>query len=81
LNGKGWSYFNEQKYEKAITVWEELLEEYPSFSEGYLFIAEAQKELKQSYESTLAKFKTSLARSTFYTEDERTELLEELRNW
>jgi tetratricopeptide (TPR) repeat protein len=81
LNGKGWSYFNEQKYEKAITVWEEMLKAYPTFSEGYLFIAEAQKELKQNYESTLAQFKTSLAQSTFYTEEERIELLEELRNW
>ena len=43
LNGKGWGFYGEGEYAKAIKVWEKLLIQYPNFSEGYLSIIDAQK--------------------------------------
>ncbi|MGK0448377.1 MAG: putative alpha/beta superfamily hydrolase, partial [Polaribacter sp.] len=46
LNGKGWEFYNDKEYQKAIAIWEVLLTEYPNYSEGYLNIIWAQEELK-----------------------------------
>lgn len=78
LNGRGWHHFGLGNFEAAIKAWKILLQEYPEFSEGYLYIIDAQKELKQSYTSTIADFKKSLAASSFYTPKEKKELLKEL---
>ena len=78
LNGKGWEFFGEKKYAKAIEIWKVLLEQYPNLAEFYLYIASAQKELNQSYDDTLAKFLKHLKVSNVYSADEKAELLVEL---
>jgi predicted alpha/beta superfamily hydrolase len=79
LNGKGWYFYGEEQYAKAIEAWEVLLKFYPSFSEGYLSILDAQQHLKINYSGTAEKFKVSLAESDFYTEKEKTDLMLELK--
>jgi len=78
LNGKGWYFFNEKEFLLSIDAWERMLKEYPGFSEVYLNIIEAQKELNQDYTETLKKFKESLATTKFYSEEEIMELRKEL---
>ncbi len=78
LNGKGWYFFNEGAYQKAIDAWEILLEAYPNFSEGYLYILYAQQELGLTITSTLAQLKKSLASTTFYSAAELQEIWDEI---
>ncbi len=78
LNGKGWFFYNEKEYKKAIEAWQILLKSYPNFSEGYLYIADAQMQLKQDFSQSLEQFKHSFNESTIYSEEERNELLKEL---
>lgn len=78
LNGRGWHHFGLGNFEAAIKAWQILLQQYPEFSEAYLYIIDAQKELKLPYTNTVADFKKSLAASTFYTPKEKKELLKEL---
>lgn len=78
LNGKGWFFYNEAKYELAIRAWEEMIKAYPSFSDGYLNMAYAMKELGQDTTKMLQQFKENLKTSTFYSEAEKAQLLIEL---
>lgn len=78
LNGKGWYFYNEKQYDKAIQAWEILMSLYPNFSEGYLYIINAQIELKLSFNKTVKDFKKSLLNSEFYTENEKMKLMTEL---
>ncbi|MDR6922821.1 tetratricopeptide (TPR) repeat protein [Chryseobacterium sp. 2987] len=79
LNGKGWFFYNEKQYDKAIQAWQILLDTYPNFSQGFLYIIKAQIQLKQNYLQTVEKFKTSLVNSELYTEKEKQELETELQ--
>lgn len=79
LNGKGWHFYNEKQYAKAIQAWQILMDSYPNFSEGYLQIIKAQIQLKQNYFETVTNFKKSLVKSQFYTEKEKQELTVELQ--
>jgi len=76
LNGKGWFFFNEAKYELAIRAWEEMLKAYPNCSDAYLNMAYAQKELNQDPTKMLALFRKSLAADAFYTPEEKKEILD-----
>ena len=78
LNGKGWGFYNEEEYLKAIQVWDELMNQYPGFSEAYLYIIDAQQQLNLDPSETKAKFKESLQLSRFYSQEEKKELLSEL---
>ena len=78
LNGKGWYFFNKMEYLQSIDAWDQLVKEYPVFSEVYLNIIEAQKELNQDYTETLKQFKESLATTKFYAQEEILELQKEL---
>jgi len=80
LNGKGWSFYNEEEYIKAIEIWNELIHQYPSFSEVYLYILDAQQQLKLDISKTKIKFKESLLLSQYYSKDEKKELLSELKD-
>jgi enterochelin esterase-like enzyme len=80
LNGKGWSFYNERQFEKAIEAWEILMRSYPNFSEGYLYILDAQIQLKKDISQTVERFNDSLAKSNIYSEKEKNELLQELAN-
>lgn len=79
LNGKGWYFYNEKQYAKAIQAWKTLIDAYPNFSEGYLYIIDAQIQLQQSYNETVEAFKSSLASSQFYTDQEKKALETELK--
>lgn len=82
LNGKGWYFYNEGQFEKAIEAWEILMKSYSNFSEGYLYILDAQIQLKRKndYPDTIERFNASLASSNFYSEKEKDELMQELEN-
>lgn len=77
LNGKGWYFYNEGQYGKAIEAWELLLKTYPNYSEAILYIMDAQLQLKKERQPTFERFKKSLAKTTIYNEKEKDELLEE----
>ncbi|KIC64341.1 alpha/beta hydrolase-fold protein [Chryseobacterium taiwanense] len=79
LNGKGWYFYNEKQYEKAIQAWKILINSYPNFSQGYLQIIQAQIQLKQNYLNTVNDFKKSLSNSTLYTDVQKKELQDELK--
>ena len=78
LNGKGWYFFGEEEYEKAIEVWELMMASYPNFAEGYFAIMDAKIQLKQDYAQTLKKLKACLLVTEFYTEDELIDLYRDL---
>lgn len=80
LNGKGWHFYNEKQYDKAIEAWEILLESYPNFSEAYLYIIKAKVQLKQSHVKTADRFKKSLFSSVLYTEKDKKKLEMELQD-
>jgi len=80
LNGKGWFFYNEGKFEKAIEAWLLLLKTYPNFSETYLYIIDAQIQLKKDYSQTEIAFKNSLSNSKMYTAKEKVDLLAELNS-
>jgi tetratricopeptide (TPR) repeat protein len=74
LNGKGWYFYGEEQYVKAIEAWEILLHYYPNFSETYLYIIDAQMQLKLDTSATKELFKQSIATTKFYTSEELEEL-------
>ncbi len=78
LNGKGWFFYNEEQFYKAIEAWEILMKSYPNFSEGYLYIIDAQLQLKIDASQTIEKFSNSLEKSNIYSEKEKNELIQEL---
>jgi predicted alpha/beta superfamily hydrolase len=78
LNGKGWYFYGESEYEKAIEAWEIMLASYPTFSEAYLYIIDAKIKLKRDYSSVAELFKKSLANSEIYSKEEKSDLLKEL---
>lgn len=85
LNGKGWFFYNDEKYDKAIEAWEVLLKSYPNFSEVHLYILDAKmmqkKDLpKSEITEALSDFRKSLKNSKFYTEEEKIELLKEVES-
>lgn len=80
LNEKGWIFYDEKEYEKAIEAWEILMKYYPNFSEGYLSILDAQIQLKQDFSNTIEKFNNSLTKSNIYSKEEKVELVLKLEN-
>lgn len=79
LNGKGWGFYNEGAYAKAIESWENMLLQYPNFSEGYLYIIDAKQKLNMDTMLIEKKFKESLEKSIYYSESDKKELLNELK--
>ena len=57
-----------------------MVKSYPNFSEGYLYIIDAQKQLKKDFSLTATRFKNSIIKSDIYSEKEKEELLKELEN-
>ncbi|HZK06653.1 MAG TPA: alpha/beta hydrolase-fold protein [Bacteroidales bacterium] len=78
LNGKGWYFYNEEEYEKAIEAWTIMLKAYPNFSEGYLYIIDAQIKLNQDISKNIKRFNQSLVTSQIYSEKDKKELKDEL---
>lgn len=79
LNGKGWYFYNESEFNQAIKAWNVLIENYPNFSEAYLYIIDAQMKLDINTNKTENEFKNSLMDSSIYSEKEKQELLNELK--
>ncbi|WP_336702446.1 alpha/beta hydrolase [Chryseobacterium indologenes] len=79
LNGKGWAFYNEKQYDKALQAWKILTDSYPNFSEAYLNIIKAKILLHQDYSATVKEFNISLANSEFYKEKEKKDLEVELQ--
>lgn len=80
LNGKGWEFYGEGHYEKAIAIWRVLLSQYPNLAEFYLYIASAQKEMKLPFDEALNQFYEQMTGSTAYNDEERLELEGEAKN-
>lgn len=78
LNGKGWTFFNEGAFENAVKTWKLLLNNYPNFSEAYLYMLEAEIALKSNHNPTIEAFHLSLENSKLYSDAEKQELLIEL---
>lgn len=75
LNGLGWGFYNEARYQEAIMAWNEVVKYYPSYSEVYLSIANSQKKLGQPTSATIKQLKESLATSAFFDAKQKEELL------
>lgn len=75
LNGKGWFFFSEGDFKNAIRAWEITLNYYPGFSEIFLNIANAQKELAEDFSGSLQQLRESLKTTRFYSDTELLELL------
>ena len=56
------------------------MKSYPNFSEGYLYIIDAQVQLNQDISDSIEEFNDSLAQSDIYSENEKKELIKELEN-
>jgi len=80
LNGKGWYFYNEGQFKKAVEAWELLIKTYPNFSEAYLYIIDAQIQLNENYSQTTERFEKSLAKSNIYSDKEKDELMQEFHN-
>ncbi|WP_159038386.1 alpha/beta hydrolase-fold protein [Brumimicrobium mesophilum] len=83
LNGKGWFFYNEERYNKAIEAWEIQLKSYPNFSETHLYILDAKmmmnKDLpKEEIDESIHFFKNELEKSEFYSNEEKIKLLKEV---
>ena len=80
LNGKGWFFYNEAEYAKAIEAWEILLTTYPNYSEAYLYIIDAQIQLKMDISKTVEQFNQSLSKSSIFSQKEKEGLLKDLED-
>ena len=79
LNGKGSNYFFEEDYPKAIEVWNYMMQFYPNFSEGWLYIAECKMAVGQNWDAEREKFLNSISDSEIYSDTEKAELMDYLK--
>lgn len=82
LNGIGYKFYNVQAYHEARTAWLILLQEYPMFTDAYLNIAGSySKEGNRTAASGFyEKAKKELSSNTFYTKEQRLEMLAEIES-
>jgi enterochelin esterase-like enzyme len=80
LNGIGFKYYNNKKYNEAIQTWNIVIEEYPMFTDAFINIGNAylKEDNKQSALESYEKAKQSLISNTFYSNTERLELLKDI---
>jgi len=82
LNGIGFTFYNNKKYEAAIETWKILLNEFPMFAQGYVNIANAYKkegknaEVIKNCKEAMSQLKTN----TFYSSEEKEELVQEIKD-
>lgn len=79
LNGRGWHYYGENKFDEAIKLWEITLKVYPNFSEAHLYIASTLKELNRPFSMQIEQFNQSIEVSNFYSIDEKEGLINEAK--
>jgi tetratricopeptide (TPR) repeat protein len=77
-NGTGWRFYNDGQFAPAIENWELMMKYYPSFSYGWVFIADALTNLGRSneLESFLNKAAESLDSNTYLDASEIEEVKE-----
>lgn len=80
LRGIGFSFYNKKRYEAAIGTWKIMLNEFPSFTQGYIDIGNAYKNegksavAKKYFDVATLQLKTS----AFFSNQEKTELIKEI---
>ncbi|UPT65921.1 MAG: alpha/beta hydrolase-fold protein [Sphingobacteriales bacterium JAD_PAG50586_3] len=81
LNGKGWQYYNNKRPAKAIEAWQVALDNYPGYTELYLYMAQAALDLGKADDSKkyIQLYKDNIKKSTYYTKKDRKELNKELK--
>lgn len=79
LNGKGSYFFFEEDYEKAMEVWTYMMQFYPNFSEGWLYIAECKIALTQNWDAERELFLNSISISVIYSDAEKSALRDYLQ--
>lgn len=79
-NGTGWRFYNDAQYGAALESWELMMEYYPAFSYGWVFIADALTELgrKNEIEVYLKRAELSLKGNTYLTTEEIDEIIHEI---
>jgi len=72
LNGIGYKFFNEQNYNEARQAWILLLDEYPTFLNAYVSIADSyvKEGNKKDAAINYKKAKEKLVSNTFYTKQQ-----------
>ncbi|WP_322548944.1 alpha/beta hydrolase-fold protein [Flavobacterium psychraquaticum] len=80
LNGIAYGYNNDEKYKKAIEVWEILLEEYPMFTYANISISNSFFKLNNKNRAYfyLEKAKLELINNTFYSNEEKLNIQSEI---
>jgi len=79
-NGTGWRFYNDGQFAAAIESWELMMEYYPSFSYGWVFIADALGELGRVDEIKpfLLRAEHSILGNTYLTKEEIAEIVHEV---
>ncbi|MEJ8818573.1 alpha/beta hydrolase-fold protein [Lacibacter sp. H407] len=80
LNGIGYKFYNTQKYEHARAAWQILLQEYPMFTYAYISIAKSHSKEGNKIAAVefYSKAKQQLTDNSFYSEEQRVELMTEI---
>jgi tetratricopeptide (TPR) repeat protein len=81
LNGKAWQYYNNKRPAKAIEAWQVALDNYPGYTELYLYMAQAALDLGKPSEAKnyIKLYKGNIKKSTYYTKNDLKELSKELK--
>ncbi len=81
LNGKAWQYYNNKRPAKAIEAWQVALDNYPGYTELYLYMAQAAIDLGKPAEAKnyIKLYKERIKKSTYYTKKDRKEFNKELK--
>lgn len=80
LNGIGYKFYNNKKFDNARQAWLLLLEEYPMFTDAYLNIANSyeKEENKTDAISYYEKAKQKLTDNSFYTKQQNQEMFADI---
>lgn len=80
LNGIGYKFYNNQKYDYARAAWQVLLQEYPMFTYAYISIAKSYSKEgnKMAAVEIYKKAKQELSNNSFYSEEQSQEMMTEI---
>lgn len=80
-NGTGWRFYNDGQYRPALQCWQLMMEYYPVFSYGWVFIADTLVKLERpnEIEMYLKKAEDSLENNVYLTQEEIDEIKNDIR--
>jgi tetratricopeptide (TPR) repeat protein len=83
LNGIGFKYYNDKKYNEARQTWNIVIDEYPMFTNAFINIGNSylKEDNKNSALEFYEKAKHNLTDNTFFSNTERLELLKEIEEY